>query len=158
MFDIVVLGKTCFLYKKLAKRVATDVLKLTGQPDGLEVVISFVSEDEIRNLNNETRGINRVTDVLSYPAIEVKPGEIVDISDESLAVMVNEKGFVHIGDMAICLKQAKRQSKEYHTKLSSEIKKLVIHSMLHIFGYDHIKDEDYAIMKEKEEELDKLIK
>ena len=60
--------------------------------------------------------------------------------------------------MALCLKQTKRQAKEYGVSLESEIKKLVIHSMLHLMGYDHIEDDDYEVMNKKEIELEGLIK
>ena len=60
--------------------------------------------------------------------------------------------------MAICLAQCKKQAKEYKVSVLTEIKKLVIHSMLHLMGYDHIDDKDYEIMDKKEKELDEKIK
>ena len=149
--------KLVFLKNNTQKKVALEVLKLMGQPDTLEVAIEFVSEEEIQRLNREIRNIDKVTDVLSFPSTEIKAGEILDETNEDLVFLVGENGCVHFGDMALCLAQCKRQAKEYGVSLKSEIKKLVIHSMLHLMGYDHIKDEDFEVMNKKEKELDEKI-
>lgn len=152
-----VAGKCKSEYKSLASLVSETVFDLMNFPNELEVEIRFVSENEIQRLNREFRSIDRVTDVLSFPAFDLKAGDIIKLSDESVSIFKEDNGYVHFGDMAICLKQAERQAKEYGVELEQEIKKLVIHSILHLMGYDHIKDEDYLIMKEQEEKLDKLI-
>lgn len=157
MSRIEVFGKSCILLKSYAKKVAKDVVTIMKQPESLEVAIEFVSEEEIRRLNREIRNIDKVTDVLSFPATETKAGEIFNTESEEVACLVNEKGYIHFGDMALCLAQAKRQAKEYGVSLKSEVKKLIIHSMLHLMGYDHIKDEDYEVMHEIEDRLFKLI-
>lgn len=144
-------------YKKLAKKVALQVLEIMGQPDHLEVAIEFVGEDEIQRLNREIRNVDKVTDVLSFPATELKAGEILDKSSEEVLFLMTDDAYVHFGDMALCFKQCKRQAKEYGVSVKSEIKKLVIHSMLHLMGYDHIKDSDYEVMNQKEKELDEKI-
>ena len=81
----------------------------------------------------------------------------VDLKSEDALLNTLENGNVHFGDMAICLAQTKRQAKEFGNTVSAEIKKLVIHSMLHLMGYDHIKDSDYEVMSKKEKELDEKI-
>ena len=126
-------------------------------PKGLEVAIDFVSEKEIKRLNNEFREIDRVTDVLSFPSFQLSVGEVLDTDDEMVLMFKQDNGFIHFGDMALCLKQTKRQAKEFGVSVESEIKKLVIHSMLHLMGYDHIVDSDYEIMKKEEERLDKIV-
>ena len=143
--------------KKLAEFVATKTIKLMNQPENIEVAISFVSKNEIQRLNCEIRGIDKVTDVLSFPSFDIKPGEIIDENSQDAMFLKTEDGFVHFGDMALCLARCKEQAKEYGVTIESEIKKLVIHSMLHLMGYDHIKDEDYVVMNEKEKELDEKI-
>ena len=158
MCKIDVSGKVLSKYKKLAQYVAEEVVKLMNQPSKIEVAIEFVSEEEIQRLNREIRNIDKVTDVLSFPSTEIKVGEILDITNFEYLPLVTDEGFVHFGDMALCLKQTKRQAKEYGVSLESEIKKLVIHSMLHLMGYDHIKDDDYEVMNKKEIELEGLIK
>lgn len=149
-------GRTTERFKNIAKNVALQVFDLMNQPKGLEVAIEFVSENEIQRINREYRNIDRVTDVLSFPSTTTKAGEIFDINSEE-AMLLNSDGLVHFGDMALCTKRLREQSKTFGNTPEQELKKLVIHSMLHLMGYDHIKDEDYEVMHKKEEELDKKI-
>ncbi len=79
------------------------------------------------------------------------------VSEENL-YLIGDNGLIHFGDMAICMVQLKRQAKEYGVSNEAELKKLVIHSMLHFMGYDHIKDSDYVVMNKKEMVLDSMIK
>ena len=95
------------------------------------VNITVVSEDDIRRINRDFRNIDRVTDVLSFPAWD---GSLYDISD----------GF--LGDIAICLRRAEEQAQEYGHSLRREIAFLTVHGMLHIFGYDHMTPEDEQVM------------
>ena len=137
--------------------VAGFVLKKHNQPSELEVAIRFVSKKKIKALNNELRSINKVTDVLSFPSTNVQVGEIFDCNSLEAVMLKTDEGFVHFGDMALCFAQCKKQAKQFKVSVQSEIKKLVIHSMLHLMGYDHIKDDDYEIMQLKEDELNKKI-
>ena len=158
MNSIEVSGRVLNKYKQIARCVAERVLIEMNQPDCLEVAIEFVSEKEIQRLNNELRGIDRVTDVLSFPSTNLKVGELFDLNDAEMKYLMLDENLYHFGDMAICFKQTERQAKEFGVAVEQEIKKLVIHSMLHLMGYDHIDDGDFEIMKKKEEELDSLIK
>ena len=155
---IEVTGRVSLKYKELAEKVALDCIKCMSQPDKLEVAIKFVSEKEMIEINSNYRGISKVTDVLSFPAVDLKVGEILDLDDEENVYLIGDNGLIHFGDMAICMVQLKKQAKEYGVSNESELKKLVIHSMLHFMGYDHIKDSDYEIMNKKEMVLDSLIK
>ena len=157
MSCIDVRGKVSKKYKELARMVAESVIESMNFPKGLEVVIDFVSEKEIKRLNFEFRQIDKVTDVLSFPSFQLSPGEVLDVENEEVLMFKQDNGLIHFGDMALCFKQTKRQAKEFGVSVESEIKKLVIHSMLHLMGYDHIKDEDYEIMKVQEEKLEILI-
>ena len=158
MSKIEVRGRVLAKYKKLAQSVAEQVITIMNQPNQIEVAIEFVSEKEIQRLNRQIRNIDKVTDVLSFPSTETMAGEILDVCSEDNLFLITEDGFIHFGDMALCFKQVVRQAEEYGVSIESEIKKLVIHSMLHLMGYDHIKDADYEIMNKKEIDLDGLIK
>lgn len=157
MSYIEVRGKVSKKYKILAEEIAEKVIVAMNYPKGLEVAIDFVSEKEIKRLNSEFREINKVTDVLSFPSFQISAGEVLDTEDEMVLMFKQDNGFIHFGDMALCLKQTKRQAKEFGVSVESEIKKLVIHSMLHLMGYDHIEDSDYEIMKKEEERLEKIV-
>ena len=151
-------GRASESFKNIARNVALEVLKLTNQPNGLEIAITFVSESEIRRINREYRNIDKVTDVLSFPSTMTEVGEIFDLNSEEAIFLIQETGHVHFGDMALCTKRLREQAKEFGNTPEQELKKLVIHSMLHLMGYDHIEDDDYEIMNKKEIELDELIK
>lgn len=110
--------------------------------DNCEVSVSFVDNIEIRNLNKEYRGIDKETDVLSFPLIE-------DISLQT--------GYILLGDIVVSLEKAKEQAMEYGHSFEREVAFLVSHSMFHLFGYDHIDEENTKLMREKEETvLEKL--
>lgn len=151
-------GRVSPACKQIAEKVALDVIKFSGQPDIFEVAVQFVSESEIQKINNEFRGINKVTDVLSFPTIELSAGDIVDENSFDVLVLKNEKDLIQLGDMVLCTKRMREQAKDFGVTIEAELKKLVIHSMLHLFGYDHIQDSDYEIMNKLENELNEKIK
>ena len=101
--------------------------------DNYEISLSFVSESEIRKLNRDYRDKDSVTDVLSFPL------------DDDFAIQTNL-----LGDIIICCKRAIEQAKEYNHSIKREIVYLVVHSMFHLLGYDHIDESDRIIMRNKE--------
>ena len=111
------------------------------------VGVSLVSEDEIKDINREFRGIDKVTDVLSFPQFESV--------DELLDEIEGDEALVDIplGDVVICLDQAERQSKEYGTSIKREVTYLFVHSILHLLGYDHMEDDEKAYMRAHEERV-----
>lgn len=155
---IEITGRVSENFKRIARLVSEEVLKIMKQPIGLEIAVSFVSENEIKRINSEFRNTDRVTDVLSFPATTIKAGERLDVTAPEAILLKNEEGYIHFGDIAICSKKITSQAAEYKTTPENELKKLVIHSMLHLMGYDHIKDEDFEIMQKQEKLLDEKIK
>ena len=113
----------------------------------LYVGVSLVSEGEIKEINRDFRGVDKVTDVLSFPQFES--------TDEILAEIEGDEALVDIplGDVVICLDQAERQSKEYGTSIRREVTYLFVHSVLHLLGYDHIDEEDKSLMRAHEEKI-----
>ena len=113
----------------------------------LYVGVSLVSEGEIKEINRDFRGIDKVTDVLSFPQFES--------TDEILAEIEGDEALVDIplGDVVICLDQAERQSKEYGTSIRREVTYVFVHSVLHLLGYDHIDEEDRSLMRAHEEKI-----
>jgi len=130
----------CLFTKQKIKRVYERALKETEQDALVGVTVYFVDEKEIQRLNKEFRDIDKVTDVLSFPSLEIKAGEKVSKFKDEL---FDE---VHIGDIAICTKRAKEQAKEYGHSYSRELCFLALHGLLHLLGYDHIEKEDEKIM------------
>jgi len=128
------------LLKSKIKRVFELALKETQNVDNIEVGLKFVSEEEIKNLNKTNRNVDKVTDVLSFPMTEIKPGEKIEEYKEDLFENV------YLGDIAICTKRAREQAKEYRHSYTREICFLALHGFLHILGYDHMTKEDEEVM------------
>lgn len=117
----------------------------------LRIEITFVTEDEIRALNADNRGIDRVTDVLSFPYQNGIKGKILNIADYSDDIDP-ESGNLMIGAIAICEKRAEEQAEEYGHSLRREVCYLALHGILHCFGYDHIgksEEEEMTALAEK---------
>lgn len=131
-------------YKNITKQIIKKIAAATAERlDIQNAYISIIVTDDayIRNVNREFRGLNEPTDVISFSNRE-NPFPEVDPSQEE------------IGDIYISLERAERQAAEYRETLLDEVKRLVIHGMLHLIGYDHERsDEDEALMLQKEEEI-----
>ena len=126
---------------------AMDGFVETDAPLAVEVI--FVEETEIRRLNLETRNIDKVTDVLSYPTMEDIKGESIQKADHIFEL--DEEGNLVIGSIAICCQRAKEQAEEYGHSYERELHYLIVHGIMHCLGYDHVTDEERAEMREKEE-------
>ena len=116
------------------EQAAVLCLKEEGIPDErVEISLSFVSMEEIHQLNKMYRQVDRPTDVLSFPMIEDEEDEIL------------------LGDVVICLEQAQKQAEEYGHSQMREIVYLFVHSVLHLLGYDHMEESDKVQMRQQEE-------
>lgn len=130
----------------------------------LEVNISFVSDEEIKDLNCKFRNKDASTDVLSFPNLleigKTNMQLIIDKLDKkNFASDVNpENNHIFLGDICICKKIAFRHSKEYGTTKLREMVYMAVHGLLHLLGYDHIIEDDKKIMRQVEEKIMKHIK
>jgi probable rRNA maturation factor len=117
--------------------------------DEVEVSVSFVDNEEIRRLNKYYRGIDSPTDVLSFPLMEFE-----EVEEEKGGESEEEwKEVYPIGDIVISLEKAKEQAEEYGHSFEREVAYLTVHSMLHLLGYDHEREEERKVMREKEEKI-----
>ncbi len=139
-------------FKNDLLRVYDAVATRVSFPKKVNVNLTFISSEEIRELNNNTRGIDKVTDVLTYPYVELKVGEKLKFADYKTDVDL-ETGLLTIGDIYICLERAKEQAKEYNHTYKREVCFLLCHGLLHIAGYDHIEKQDEEIMTKIQEEI-----
>ena len=114
---------------------------------GVEIV--FVDGDEIQRLNREMRNIDKVTDVLSFPALDGIKGEA--IKAEEHLYEIDEDGILTLGSIVVCCDRAKEQAEEYGHSYNRELHYLLVHGIMHCLGYDHMSDEDKKEMREKEE-------
>ncbi|MCC0631417.1 MULTISPECIES: rRNA maturation RNase YbeY [unclassified Clostridioides] len=120
------------------KDIILECLDYEGYDDNYEVSLSFVDNKEIHELNREYRGVDRPTDVLSFPLLS-DDFEDIELEEESL------------GDIVVSLERALEQSIEYNHSFEREVCFLICHSMFHLLGYDHDTDENTKEMREKEE-------
>ncbi|HQQ40853.1 MAG TPA: rRNA maturation RNase YbeY [Clostridia bacterium] len=104
-----------------------------------DVCVLITDAEEIQSLNRTYRKIDRVTDVLTFPAWE---GEAILCPPDE-----------YLGDIAICYERAVEQAEEYNHSLERELAFLAVHGSLHLMGYDHMTSEDEAAMFEKQEEV-----
>lgn len=110
--------------------------------DNIEVSVSFVTNEEIKNINSEFRNIDRETDVLSFPME-------FEFSEEGMPFI--------LGDIIISTEKSIEQAKEFGHSIEREILYLVCHSVFHLLGYDHIEESERIIMRNKEKETMKLM-
>ena len=114
-----------------------------------ELSVTIVDNEEIREINNEHRGIDKATDVLSFPMLEFdEDGNAIeceyDFSDDT----------VILGDIVISAERAKEQAEELGHSFIREMAFLTVHSMLHLLGYDHVDDpEGEAEMIRKQKDI-----
>ncbi|MBQ3235013.1 MAG: rRNA maturation RNase YbeY [Clostridia bacterium] len=142
-------GITISKNKKLGfdvNRVADAVYTILNQTGKLSAEVNSVDEEYIKELNRSTRGIDRVTDVLSYPSLDDVRYKNVTLKDFPLDVDGSGKR-VFLGSIVICEKRAKEQAKEFGHSLDRELCYLCAHGFLHLFGYDHITEEDDREMR-----------
>lgn len=118
------------------------ILEMENIREDVEVSVSFVNEDEIKELNRDYRDKDKITDVLSFPTE-------MDYHIEGVPLI--------LGDVVICSKRAKEQSEEFGHSFQRELVYLFVHSMFHLLGYDHLVEDDKLLMRQKEKEALKRI-
>jgi probable rRNA maturation factor len=121
------------------QKVCDFALNEEGLKEKYQISLLFVDNEEIREINNDTRKIDRETDVLSFPMLDYEEGKD---GDELV-----------LGDMVLSLERALEQSEEYGHSYEREVSYLVVHSILHLLGYDHMIEEDKKRMRQREEEI-----
>ena len=127
-----------------AQSVANAVYSALNQTGKIAVEINAVDKDYIKTLNRETRGIDKVTDVLSYPTLDGIRYKTVLAKDFPLD---SNRGRVFIGSILICEEVAKEQAESFGHSYERELSYLCAHGLLHLFGYDHILESDDVEMR-----------
>ncbi|MCR4956292.1 MAG: rRNA maturation RNase YbeY [Lachnospiraceae bacterium] len=142
-----------FDFQEIASKVINETLEEEKFPWEAMVEVTLVSAQYIHQLNLEQRGVDRATDVLSFPMLDYEaPGDFSLVEEDSTN-FDPETGEVLLGDIVICLDKVEEQAKEYGHSLLREYAFLICHSMLHLLGYDHMVPEEEKVMFEKQEEI-----
>ena len=120
-----------------------------GIAERYSVELLFVGEKRIKDTNRDFRGVDRVTDILSFPTTEVAAGTLP--TAKAYPFEVDEEDNLFIGSLMVCNKRVKQQAKEYGHSEERELNYLLCHGLLHLLGYDHMVEEDKRLMRAKEE-------
>ena len=115
------------------------------------IELLFVDAAEIRALNAETRSVDKVTDVLSFPTLDGIKGKAIFAKD--FPYDIDEDGRLVLGSIVICKDRAREQAQEYGHSYERELHYLIVHGVMHCLGYDHMTDEEKAEMREQEERV-----
>ena len=140
-----------FDIREIAELVVNAVLEHEKCPYEAEISLLLTHNDEIHEMNLEHRGIDRATDVLSFPMLDFDhPGDFSIIDEETADVFDPESGELMLGDIVISVDKVLEQAQEYGHSPKREYAFLIAHSMLHLCGYDHMDDEERKVMEEKQ--------
>lgn len=120
-----------------------------------EISLLFVDNQEIKEINKENRGIDKETDVLSFPMLEYPEGKVFKEAYKNYKFDITflDGEELILGDIVLSLEKALEQSKDFNHSFNREAAYLVVHSVLHLLGYDHMEDEEKIVMRGREEEI-----
>ena len=134
-------------YEEIVEKVIKQCYKEERMEDSkLLITITLTTPDNIQEINRDYRGIDKATDVLSFPMFE----------KEELTEKIKNKQYEHedvLGDIIISLERVEEQAKEYGHSFERELSYMLVHGFYHLMGYDHIEEADKIIMRPKEEKV-----
>ena len=136
------------------RRVIRTALAAEGVTFPCEIDVLLTHDAGIHQINLDMRQVDRATDVLSFPEFDLTPGQLPDEEDADPGT-----GLVPLGDMVISMEHVAAQAKEYGHSNRRELAYLVVHSVLHLLGYDHLDEGPMKKqMRSREEAIMKLLK
>ncbi len=143
-----------FHYRDLARRVIEAALDEEKFSFEAEVSVVLTGNEEIRRINRETRGIDAVTDVLSFPMLDYEtPADFSFLEEHWEADVDPDTGEIPLGDIVLSVEKVRAQAKEYGHSERREYAFLIAHSMLHLMGYDHMDSAERAVMEEHQRRI-----
>ncbi len=143
-----------FDYEKLCERLTEATLEAEKCPFEAELNILITNDEDIRLTNKEFRDMDRATDVLSFPMVDYEvPSDFSYVNKNPEAYLNQETGELILGDIMISADKVYSQAKEYGHGRKREFAFLIVHSLLHLLGYDHVGEDEAKIMEEKQENI-----
>lgn len=140
-------------YEELLESVVNAALDYAECPYEVELNILLTDNENIHKLNKEFRDVDSATDVLSFPMLEYETPADFDWLEEADECFNPESGELMLGDIVISLEKVKEQAEKYGHSEKRELAFLTAHSMLHLFGYDHMTPCEASVMEAKQEEI-----
>ena len=143
-------------FTTIANAVADVFFKRFPCPYDVQLSLYVVEDETIRQANKDMRGIDKVTDVLSFPNLPFDPEHINDfelIEDDDADVFDPESGELIYGEIMICASRVFSQAEEYGHSPEREFAFLTAHSLLHLTGFDHMEEEDRIRMESMQEDI-----
>ena len=138
-----------YFTRALIRRAITTALTAEGMTLRCEVNVNVTDDAGIHEVNLTMRDVDRPTDVLSFPMFDLVPGELPDETDADPAT-----GLIPLGDMCLSMERVKAQAREFGHSDRRELAYLVVHSVLHLLGYDHLDEGvEKARMRAREEAI-----
>ncbi len=139
-----------FDFESIYRKAVDTVLDSQGCPYEAQVDLLITDDESIKQINREQRGIDAPTDVLSFPMIQFDiPGDFSDVEDIPDSFNI-ETGELMLGDIVLSADRIRIQAAEYGHSIMREFAFLIVHSMLHLIGYDHIEEDDRELMEERQ--------
>lgn len=139
-------------YETIIKEVVEKSLDVENCPYEVELNVILTDNKGIQEINQEYRSIDAPTDVLSFPLIDyVTPSDFSHVEDDTDSYFNPETGELLLGDIIISVEKVLSQAEEYGHSAKRELAFLVAHSMMHLFGYDHMEEEERQLMEKKQE-------
>lgn len=143
-----------FSVEDTVRLVCEAVLEEEACPYEVQVNVVLTDNEGIRETNREARGIDSPTDVLSFPNVNFEREGVFDIDENREADCFDpDTGELILGDIMISVDKAEEQSREYGHSLRREFAFLVAHSMFHLCGYDHMQEQEAAVMERKQAKI-----
>ena len=143
-----------FNYSELAESVINACLDYSEFPYEAEVNLTLTDNEGIHAINNEFRQIDRPTDVLSFPMLNYDtPGDFAFLDEEDSDDFNPDTGEALLGDIVISVDKVFEQAESFGHSVEREYAFLIVHSMLHLFGFDHMQEDEAKVMEEKQKEI-----
>lgn len=143
-----------FDYEKLAEEVVNFAIEHENFPYEAEVNLTLTDNEGIHEVNKMYREIDAPTDVLSFPMLSYEEaGDFSMLEDDYEDNFNPDTGEIMLGDIVISVDRVKEQAQSYGHSEKREYAFLIVHSMLHLFGYDHMTPEDAPLMEAKQKEI-----
>ena len=143
-----------FSEQEVAEAVISETLDYEDCPYEVQVNIILTTNEEIRQINLEQRGVDAPTDVLSFPMIEYAyPSDFTVLEGDSMDNFDPDSGELILGDIVISVDKVMEQAEKYNHEVKREYAFLIAHSMLHLFGYDHMDEVERENMEIRQDEI-----